>query len=208
MSSLLGIRLRFHRSHSPQGTLPGPCAAIGENCVSGYPLTDCGGADRRWKGVPMARRILFARSRGVWWTGSGLDPLNKALEVTCDVVISLNMSSYVWHSVPSKRHPCDLRHSSTDAFREWTEPHRRALIGCHAIDQSVLASGEDRNMGRLGFEPRTNRLKAECSTAELATRALGHPRNVSPRPHLLQAPCRGRKMGLRGAGGDALLPLA
>ena len=24
-------------------------------------------------------------------------------------------------------------------------------------------------MGRLGFEPRTNRLKAECSTAELAT---------------------------------------
>jgi hypothetical protein len=27
-------------------------------------------------------------------------------------------------------------------------------------------------MGRLGFEPRTNRLKAECSTAELATRNL------------------------------------
>lgn len=27
-------------------------------------------------------------------------------------------------------------------------------------------------MGRLGFEPRTNRLKAECSTAELATRFL------------------------------------
>jgi hypothetical protein len=27
-------------------------------------------------------------------------------------------------------------------------------------------------MGRLGFEPRTNRLKAECSTAELATREL------------------------------------
>ena len=27
-------------------------------------------------------------------------------------------------------------------------------------------------MGRLGFEPKTNRLKAECSTAELATR--GH----------------------------------
>lgn len=25
-------------------------------------------------------------------------------------------------------------------------------------------------LGRLGFEPRTNRLKAECSTAELATR--------------------------------------
>ena len=25
-------------------------------------------------------------------------------------------------------------------------------------------------MGRLGFEPKTNRLKAECSTAELATR--------------------------------------
>ena len=28
------------------------------------------------------------------------------------------------------------------------------------------------SMGRLGFEPRTNRLKAECSTAELATLAL------------------------------------
>lgn len=27
-------------------------------------------------------------------------------------------------------------------------------------------------MGRLGFEPKTNRLKAECSTAELATRAV------------------------------------
>ena len=25
-------------------------------------------------------------------------------------------------------------------------------------------------MGRPGFEPETNRLKAECSTAELATR--------------------------------------
>jgi hypothetical protein len=24
-------------------------------------------------------------------------------------------------------------------------------------------------MGRLGFEPKTDRLKAECSTAELAT---------------------------------------
>ena len=28
-------------------------------------------------------------------------------------------------------------------------------------------------MGRLRFELRTNRLKAECSTAELATRRLG-----------------------------------
>ena len=27
-------------------------------------------------------------------------------------------------------------------------------------------------MGRLGFEPKTNRLKAECSTAELATRCV------------------------------------
>ncbi len=32
-------------------------------------------------------------------------------------------------------------------------------------------------MGRLGFEPRTNRLKAECSTAELAT--LSELRNLS-----------------------------
>ena len=28
------------------------------------------------------------------------------------------------------------------------------------------------SMGRLGFEPKTNRLKAECSTAELATRCV------------------------------------
>jgi len=41
-------------------------------------------------------------------------------------------------------------------------------------------------MGRLRFELRTNRLKAECSTAELATRALGHLWNVSPRGDLLQ----------------------
>ena len=43
-------------------------------------------------------------------------------------------------------------------------------------------------MGRLGFEPRTNRLKAECSTAELATRPPGltwwarrtyHPKGIS-----------------------------
>ena len=27
-------------------------------------------------------------------------------------------------------------------------------------------------MGRLGFEPKTIRLKAECSTAELATRCV------------------------------------
>lgn len=30
-------------------------------------------------------------------------------------------------------------------------------------------------MGRLRFELRTNRLKAECSTAELATRPDGQP---------------------------------
>ena len=32
-------------------------------------------------------------------------------------------------------------------------------------------------MGRLRFELRTSRLKAGCSTAELATRPLGHARN-------------------------------
>ena len=31
-------------------------------------------------------------------------------------------------------------------------------------------------MGRLRFELRTNRLKAECSTAELATRPIARPR--------------------------------
>lgn len=33
-------------------------------------------------------------------------------------------------------------------------------------------------MGRLGFEPKTNRLKAECSTAELATQS--HARFQAP----------------------------
>ena len=42
-------------------------------------------------------------------------------------------------------------------------------------------------MGRLRFELRTNRLKAECSTAELATRAVGthgpyHPKGTSSKP--------------------------
>ena len=32
-----------------------------------------------------------------------------------------------------------------------------------------------KHMGRLRFELRTNRLKAECSTAELATRRMGMP---------------------------------
>ena len=35
------------------------------------------------------------------------------------------------------------------------------------------------NMGRLRFELRTNRLKAECSTAELATRAFAGEMKLS-----------------------------
>lgn len=40
-------------------------------------------------------------------------------------------------------------------------------------DTDVQAQRQARvtEMGRLGFEPRTNRLKAEYSTVELATRA-------------------------------------
>lgn len=34
-------------------------------------------------------------------------------------------------------------------------------------------------MGRPGFEPETNRLKAECSTAELATRYVCVKRTIS-----------------------------
>lgn len=60
-------------------------------------------------------------------------------------------------------------------------------------------------MGRLRFELRTNRLKAECSTAELATRALGHHVNVSPGGDILQplpgpaknGPIREQAMGSR-----------
>ena len=37
-----------------------------------------------------------------------------------------------------------------------------------AADQAESLSSQ--NMGRLRFELRTNRLKAECSTAELTTR--------------------------------------
>ena len=51
-------------------------------------------------------------------------------------------------------------------------------------------------MGRLRFELRTNRLKAECSTAELATRALGHLGNVSPSGDLLQGGQGNRENGL------------
>lgn len=51
-------------------------------------------------------------------------------------------------------------------------------------------------MGRLRFELRTNRLKAECSTAELATRTLGHTLNVSPRGDLLQGGSGSRENGL------------
>jgi carbonic anhydrase/acetyltransferase-like protein (isoleucine patch superfamily) len=51
-------------------------------------------------------------------------------------------------------------------------------------------------MGRLRFELRTNRLKAECSTAELATRLMGEPLglplraqgNVSPGGHPIKPP--------------------
>ena len=34
-------------------------------------------------------------------------------------------------------------------------------------------------MGRPGFEPETNRLKAECSTAELATRNVYFKHTIS-----------------------------
>ena len=49
------------------------------------------------------------------------------------------------------------------------------------INQIADDQSKDKNreiltyfMGRLGFEPKTIRLKAECSTAELATRCLSH----------------------------------
>jgi hypothetical protein len=42
--------------------------------------------------------------------------------------------------------------------------------GCHC---------DPNNMGRLRFELRTNRLKAECSTAELATRAFAGEMKLS-----------------------------
>ena len=48
-------------------------------------------------------------------------------------------------------------------------------------------------MGRLRFELRTNRLKAECSTAELAT---PKPPKATVRSRL--GPDRGRPMGLKG----------
>ena len=45
-------------------------------------------------------------------------------------------------------------------------------------------------MGRLRFELRTNRLKAECSTAELATRRMGMPIRHSWRLSLNDPPAR------------------
>ena len=41
------------------------------------------------------------------------------------------------------------------------------ILFLHRAEQ-ILYKAE--KMGRLGFEPRTSRLKAECSTTELATR--------------------------------------
>lgn len=54
--------------------------------------------------------------------------------------------------------------------RKLCDPNRGPLKtkGATPIRGSSSAS----RMGRLGFEPRTNRLKAECSTAELATHNL------------------------------------
>ena len=55
----------------------------------------------------------------------------------------------------------------------------------HAIpsppDEGGRKGGE---VGRLGFEPRTDRLRADCSTAELATRHWRnyHPSATPPKP--------------------------
>ena len=61
-----------------------------------------------------------------------------------------------------------------------------------------LLNWPDRSMGRLRFELRTNRLKAECSTAELATRARWAPREriTQGRP-----PPRGGDAGRMGSPG-------
>ena len=55
-------------------------------------------------------------------------------------------------------------------------------------------------MGRLGFEPKTDRLKAECSTAELATRVPCDTACIKYRARLItlthnlgQASSRGKK---------------
>ncbi len=52
-------------------------------------------------------------------------------------------------------------------------PTRAANLGSHL--EKAGGSEDSFNMGRLRFELRTNRLKAECSTAELATRACWAP---------------------------------
>jgi hypothetical protein len=50
-------------------------------------------------------------------------------------------------------------------LEHWLEPSKPASITGFQ-NKKLLA----KSMGRLRFELRTNRLKAECSTAELATR--------------------------------------
>jgi hypothetical protein len=52
-------------------------------------------------------------------------------------------------------------------------PAKTAFTKALAAFKSLHLACELIRMGRLGFEPKTNRLKAECSTAELATLALG-----------------------------------
>lgn len=50
------------------------------------------------------------------------------------------------------------------------------------LELSWIKKTKTEKMGRLGFEPRTNRLKAECSTAELATHtSFGAASNLQAR---------------------------
>ncbi len=73
---------------------------------------------------------------------------------------------------------------------------------CHPPAPVDLLSQGYGEMGRVGFEPTTDRLRADCSTAELAT----HPKSYNPHP-ALSPPASGpivlggRQQRLRCGGG-------
>jgi hypothetical protein len=88
---------------------------------------------------------------------------------------------------------------------------QKGLLACRS-HESVVGSNHA-CMGRLGFEPRTNRLKAECSTAELATpkftlgviekfvRTMGRL-GFEPRTNRLKAECSTAELATPMVGKD------
>jgi hypothetical protein len=94
-----------------------------------------------------------------------------------------------WHS--RRRRPCPpprlakpeqqrsskpLRAQAADGYADQAARRTKTLCGTRGLSPDFPLTA---SMGRLRFELRTNRLKAECSTAELAT-LWSRPVGVAP----------------------------